>query len=90
MAMTIQVGLRNSFAPAEVSAELCAIGGPLTAKLAPGNDLNAAFNAGSLTKSCAQATGPNKINIPGDLRQKEDLVSRRQTARQLSAATLRR
>ena len=46
----------KSSAPAEVSAEFCGSGAPLTMKLEPGSDSNAALSEGSLTKSCAQAS----------------------------------
>ena len=36
----------ESCAPADVSAELCGIGAPLTVKVPPGSDSNAALSAG--------------------------------------------
>ena len=41
----------RSSAPAEVSAEFCGSGAPLTTKLVPANASNAALSDGSLRKS---------------------------------------
>jgi hypothetical protein len=43
-----------SSAPAEVSAELCGIGAPLTVKLVPRSDSKAALSYGLLAQSWAQ------------------------------------
>jgi hypothetical protein len=61
-ASSVTCGVMKSSAPAEVSAEFCGIGAPLTMKLEPGSDSNTALAEGLLTQSCGQATRARKMS----------------------------
>jgi hypothetical protein len=61
LAIEVSCGVMESSAPAEVSAAFCGSGAPLTVKLDPGSDSNAALSDGLLTQSWAQASRAYKV-----------------------------